>query len=179
MRETIRHAPSGGVKPQIVGPKCARSAATWRNYGLDVSPDLISAVAGAVLEEVTQWQNRPPDVCYPLVFIDAVRVKIRDEGFVRNKAVHIALAIRPDGTSEILGIQIERTESARFWLRVMNEFNNRGVGATLSVAFSNLRPPGSTPDIAASWPRRHWISVLLFAQRAVLLNSGPRWRWSL
>ena len=73
-------------------------------YGIDVSPDLISAVTDAVLEEVTEWQNRPLDVCYPLVFFDAIRVKIRDEGFVRNKAVYIALAILPDGAKEILGI---------------------------------------------------------------------------
>ena len=67
-------------------------------YGIDVSPDLISAVTDAVLEEVAEWQNRPLDACYPLVFFDAMRVKIRDEGFVRNKAVYIALGILPDGT---------------------------------------------------------------------------------
>jgi putative transposase len=72
-------------------------------YGIDVSADLISAVTDAVLEEVEEWQNRPLDVWYPLVFFDAIRVKIRDEGFVRNKAVYIALGIRPDGTKEILG----------------------------------------------------------------------------
>ena len=65
-------------------------------YGIDVSADLTSAVTDAVLEEVAEWQNRPLDVCYPLVFFDAIRVKIRDEGFVRNKAVYIALGIRPD-----------------------------------------------------------------------------------
>ena len=86
-------------------------------YGIDVSADLISAVTDAVLEEVAEWQNRPLDVCYPLVFFDAIRVKIRDEGFVRNKAVYIALGIRPDGTKEILGIWIEQAEGAKFWLR--------------------------------------------------------------
>jgi putative transposase len=93
-------------------------------YGIDVSADLISAVTDAVLEEVAEWQNRPLDVCFPLVFFDAIRVKIRDEGFVRNKAVYIALGIRPDGTKEILGIWIEQTEGAKFWLRVMNELKN-------------------------------------------------------
>lgn len=82
-------------------------------YGIDVSPDLISAVTDAVLEEVAEWQNRPLDVVYPLVFFDAIRVKIRDEGFVRNKAVYIALGILPDGTKEILGIWIEQTEGAK------------------------------------------------------------------
>ncbi|MER8596009.1 transposase [Mesorhizobium sp. M1182] len=81
-------------------------------YGIDVSPDLISAVTDAVLEEVAEWQNRPLDICCPLVFFDAIRVKIRDQGFIRNKAVYIALGILPDGTKEILGIWIEQTEGA-------------------------------------------------------------------
>ena len=87
-------------------------------YGIDVSPDLISAVTDAVLDEVAEWQNRPLDICYPLVFFDAIRVKVRDEGFVRNKAIYIALGVLPDGTKEILGIWIEQTEGAKFWLRV-------------------------------------------------------------
>ena len=70
-------------------------------YGIDVSPDLISAVTDAVLDEVAEWQNRPLDLCYPLVFFDAIRVKVRDEGFVRNKAIYIALGVLPDGTKEI------------------------------------------------------------------------------
>src|SRR5208282_5915561 len=97
-------------------------------YGIEVSPDLISAVTDAVLEEVAEWQNRPLDACFPLVFFDAIRVKIREEGFVRNKAVYIALGILADGTKEILGIWIEQTEGAKFWLRVMNELKTRGVG---------------------------------------------------
>ena len=90
-------------------------------YGIDVSPDLISAVTDAVLDEVTEWQNRPLDICYPLVFFDAIRVKVRDEGFVRNKAIYIALGVLPDGTADTLGIWIEQTEGAKFWLRVVNE----------------------------------------------------------
>ena len=98
-------------------------------YGIDVSPELISTVTDAVLEAVAEWQGRPLDACYPLVFFDAIRVKIRDEGFVRNKAVYIALGILPDGTKEILGIWIEQTEGAKFWLRVGPISNFvRGVG---------------------------------------------------
>jgi putative transposase len=108
-------------------------------YGIEVSPDLISAVTDAVLEEVTEWQNRPLDGCYPLVFFDAIRVKIRDEGFVRNKAVYIALGILPDGTKEILGIWIEQTEGAKFWLRVMNELKNRGIGDILIAVVDGLK----------------------------------------
>ena len=95
-------------------------------YGIDVSPDLISAVTDAVLEEVAEWQNRPLDVCYPLVFFDAIRVKIRDEGFVRNKAVYIALGILPgrhqgdsrhldraDRGRQVLAARHERAEEPR------------------------------------------------------------------
>lgn len=96
-------------------------------YGIDVSPDLISTVTDAILEEVAAWQGRPLEAVYPLVFFDALRVKIRDEGLVRNKAVHIALGVRADGTKEILGLWIEQNEGAKFWLRVMNELKNRGV----------------------------------------------------
>jgi putative transposase len=108
-------------------------------YGIDVSPDLISTITDAVLETVTEWQGRPLDACYPLVFFDAIRVKIRDEGFVRNKAVYIALGILPDGTKEILGIWIEQTEGAKFWLRVMNELKNRGVADILIAVVDGLK----------------------------------------
>lgn len=81
-------------------------------YGLEVSPDLISTVADAVLETVTEWRNRPLETSYPLVFFDAIRVKIRDEGWVRNKAVYLALAVAADGTKDILGLWIETTEGA-------------------------------------------------------------------
>ena len=93
-------------------------------YGIDVSPDLISAVTDAVLEAVTDWQNRPLEALYPLIFFDAIRIKVRDEGTVRNKAVYVALGVRADGTKEILGLWIEQTEGAKFWLRVMNELRN-------------------------------------------------------
>lgn len=108
-------------------------------YGIEVSPDLISTVTDAVLETVAEWQSRPLDTCYPLVFFDAIRVKIRDEGFVRNKAVYIALGIQPDGTKEVLGIWIEQTEGAKFWLRVMNELKNRGITDILIAVVDGLK----------------------------------------
>ena len=83
-------------------------------YGLDVSPDLVSAVTDAVLEEVAEWQNRPLEALYPLIFFDAIRIKVRDEGTVRNKAVYVALGVRPDGTKEVLGLWIEQSEGAKF-----------------------------------------------------------------
>lgn len=108
-------------------------------YGLDVSPDLISAVTDAVLDEVAIWQNRPLDAVYPLVFFDALRVKIRDEGMVRNRAIHVALGVRADGIKDILGLWIEANEGAKFWLRVMNELRNRGVGDILIAVVDGLK----------------------------------------
>lgn len=120
-------------------------------YGLDVSPDLISAVTDSVLDEVGEWQNRPLDSVYPLVFFDALRVKIRDEGFVRNKAIYIALGIQPDGTKDILGLWIEQTEGAKFWLRVMNELKNRGVNDVLIAVVDGLK--GLPEAINAVFPQ--------------------------
>jgi putative transposase len=120
-------------------------------YGIDVSPDLVSAVTDAVLEEVAEWQNRPLDACYPLVFLDALRVKIREEGFVRNKAVYIALGVQPDGTREILGLWIEQTEGAKFWLRVMNELKARGVTDILIAVTDGLK--GFPDAITAVFPQ--------------------------
>jgi putative transposase len=96
-------------------------------YGLEISPDLISTVTDTVLETVAEWQNRPLESMYPLVFFDALQVKVRDESLVRNKAIYLVLGVMPDGTKDILGLWIENSEGAKFWLRVMNELKNRGV----------------------------------------------------
>ncbi len=119
-------------------------------YGVDVSPDLISAVTDAVLEEVAAWQARPLEPVYPLVFFDALRIKIRDEGLVRNKAVYIALGVRADGTKEILGLWLEQNEGAKFWLRVMNEMKNRGVEDILIAIVDGLK--GFPEAIVAVFP---------------------------
>ena len=120
-------------------------------YGVDVSPDLISAVTDAVLDEIATWQSRPLEPVYPLVFFDALRVKIRDEGTVRNKAVHVALGVRGDGTKEILGLWIETNEGAKFWLRVMNELKNRGVDDILIAVVDGLK--GFPDAINAVFPQ--------------------------
>jgi putative transposase len=120
-------------------------------YGIDVSPDLISAVTDAVLEEVAAWQARPLEAIYPLIFFDALRVKIRDEGLVRNRAVHIALGVRADGTKEILGLWLEQNEGAKFWLRVMNELKNRGVEDVLVAVVDGLK--GFPEAITAVFPQ--------------------------
>ena len=119
-------------------------------YGIDVSPDLISAVTDAVLEEIAAWQARPLEAAYPLVFFDALRVKVRDEGLVRNKAVHIALGVRADGAKEVLGMWLEQNEGAKFWLRVMNELKNRGVEDILIAVVDGLK--GFPDAINAAFP---------------------------
>jgi transposase-like protein len=126
-------------------------------YGVDVSPDLISTVTDAVLEEVTEWQQRPLLPLYPVIFFDALRVRIRDEGTVRAKAVYLALGIVPDGTKDVLGLWIEQTEGPKFWLRVMTELKRRGVEDVLVVEVDGLKgfpeaittvfPPGGGPDL--------------------------------
>lgn len=120
-------------------------------YGLDVSPDLISAVTDEVLDEVAEWQNRPLEQLYPLVFFDALRVKVRDEGTVRNKAVYVALGVRIDGQKEVLGLWIEQTEGAKFWLRVMTELKNRGLEDILIAVVDGLK--GFPDAITAVFPK--------------------------
>ena len=100
-------------------------------YATEVSPDFISTVTDGVLAEVTTWQSRPLEPVYPVVFFDALRVKIREEAVVRNKAVYLALAVRRDGTREILGLWIENTEGAKFWMKVFNDLKTRGVADIL------------------------------------------------
>ena len=120
-------------------------------YGLEVSPDLISTITDEVLAEVEQWQQRPLETMYPVVYFDALRLKIRDEGTVRNKAVYLALGIRADGRKEVLGLWIEQTEGAKFWLKVFNELRNRGLEDVLIAVVDGLR--GFPEAIEAVYPQ--------------------------
>jgi len=119
-------------------------------YATDVSPDLISRVTNAVLEDITAWQNRPLEAMYPIVFFDALRVKIRDEGVVRNKAVYVALAVDTEGQKHVLGLWLEQTEGAKFWLRVMSELKTRGLDDILIAVVDGLK--GFPEAIAAVYP---------------------------
>ena len=120
-------------------------------YGVSVSPDLISQVTDAVLDEVREWRNRPLYPVYPVVFFDALRVKIRDEGLVRNKAVYLALALTAEGEKEVLGFWIEQTEGAKFWLKVMNELQARGLQDILIAVVDGLA--GFPDAIGTVFPR--------------------------
>ena len=96
-------------------------------YGTEVSPDFISSVTDAVMAEVTAWQSRPLESMYPVVFFDALRVKIREDAVVRNKAIYLALGVLPDGTRDILGLWIENTEGAKFWMKVFNDLKTTDI----------------------------------------------------
>ena len=119
-------------------------------YSVDVSPDLISSVTDAVMSEVTAWQTRPLESMYPVVFFDALRVKIREDGVVRSKAVYLALGVLPDGSRDILGIWIENTEGAKFWMKVFNDLKTRGVHDILIAVTDGLK--GMPEALGAVFP---------------------------
>jgi transposase-like protein len=119
-------------------------------YAVEVSPDLISTVTDAVVAEITTWQSRPLEPMYPVVFFDALRVKIRDEGVIRSKAIYLALAVLPDGSRDILGLWIEQTEGAKFWMKVFAELQARGCHDILIAVTDGLK--GMSEALAAVFP---------------------------
>ena len=119
-------------------------------YGTEVTPDFISTVTDAVLTEITGWQSRPLEPMYPVVFFDALRVKIREDNVVRNKAVYLALGVLPDGSRDILGLWIENTEGAKFWMKVFNDLHTRGVSDILIAVTDGLK--GMPEALAVSYP---------------------------
>ncbi len=121
------------------------------SYGTEVSPDFISSVTEEVMAEALTWQSRPLETMYPVVFFDALRVKIRDDGVVSNKAVYLALGIQADGQRDVLGLWIEQTEGAKFWLKVFNELKTRGCQDILIAVVDGLK--GLTEAISAAYPR--------------------------
>lgn len=108
-------------------------------YGVNVSPSLISAVTDTVLEDVKAWQSRPLDAVYPILYLDALHLKMRSEGQVQNQAVYLALGINLDGYKELLGIWIGESEGAKFWLGVLTELKNRGVEDILIACMDGLK----------------------------------------
>lgn len=96
-------------------------------YGTEVSPTLISTVTDGIMDEVKQWQSRPLDAVYPVVYLDCIHAKVRDAGSVRAKAIYLAIGINMEGHKEVLGLWIAQTEGAKFWLSVVTELKNRGV----------------------------------------------------
>ena len=117
-------------------------------YGTEVSPEFISKVTDEVMAEVVAWQSRPLEAMYPVVFFDALRVKIRDDAVVRNKAVYLALGVLPDGSRDVLGIWIEQTEGAKFWLKVFNDLKTRGCGDILIAVVDGLKGLAEAIEVA-------------------------------
>ena len=124
-------------------------------YAVEVSPDLIRAVTDAIVAEV--WQSRPLEPLYPVVFFDALRVKIRDEATVRIKAVYLALAVLPDVSRDMLGIWIEQTEGAKFWMKVFTDLKTRGCQDILIAVTDGLK--GMEEALAAVFPLRRTVSA--------------------
>jgi transposase-like protein len=120
-------------------------------YGVEVSPTLISNVTDAVLDEVKAWQSRPLDKVYPIIYLDALVVKIRVDKQIINKAIHLALAINLDGEKELLGMWCNTTEGAKFWLSVLTELKNRGVQDVLICCCDGLT--GFPSAIEAVFPK--------------------------
>lgn len=140
-------------------------------YGTEVSPDLISEVTNELIIEVNQWQNRPLESMYPVVYFDAIRVKIRNAAnLVIPKAMYIALGVRPDGIKEVLGLWIDETESATFWLSVFNELKGRGVQDILIAVTDGLA--GLNQAFEAAFPRTtHQTCVVHLIRNSLVLAS--------
>ena len=120
-------------------------------YGTEISPTLISSVTDAVMEEVKQWQSRPLDAIYPIVYLDCIHVKVRDAGAVRAKAVYLAIGVNMNGEKEVLGLWVAQTEGARFWLAVVTELKNRGVADIFIACVDGLK--GFPEAIEAAYPQ--------------------------
>jgi len=133
---------------------------------VEVSPDLISTITDAVLDEVREWQARPLDRVYPVIFLDAIVCKVRTDGVVRNKAAHLAVGVDVDGRKEVLGIWVEVSEGAKFWLRVMNELRSRGIEDVLVVVCDGLT--GLPAAIEAVWPEALVQTCIVHLTRASL-----------
>jgi putative transposase len=144
-------------------------------YDVEVSPDLISTVTDGIVAEVTAWQTRPLEPMYPVVFFDALRVKIRDEATVISKAVYLALAVLPDGTRDMLGLWIEQTEGAKFWMKVFTDLKARGCHDILIAVTDGLK--GMSEALAAIFPTttlQTCIIHLLPAQFGLCLVERPQ-----
>jgi putative transposase len=140
-------------------------------YEVDVSPDLISTVTDEVIGEVREWQNRPLERVYPIVYLDCLFVKIRNEGHVKNRAVYLAIAINMEGKKEVLGLWIEQTEGAKFWLKVMNELKTRGVDDILIACVDGLK--GFPEAIETVYPNTEIQLCIVHMVRNSLKYVGP------
>jgi len=141
-------------------------------YGVDVSPGLISHVTEAVMEEVKAWQSRPLDEVYPILYMDALRVKVRDGAHVQNKAIHVAIAVNLAGHKEVLGLWVAQNEGAKFWLQVLTELQNRGVKDIFIACVDGLK--GFPEVIESVYPKAEIQMCIVHMVRASL--SYVNWK---
>ncbi len=135
-------------------------------YGVEVSPSLISEVTDAVLDEIKTWQSRPLEAIYPIVFLDALMVKMRHEGRVENRAVYVAIGIDLDGQKDVLGLWTSAHEGAKFWLQVLTDIRNRGVKDVLIACVDGLK--GFPQAIETLWPQTQVQLCIVHMVRASL-----------
>jgi putative transposase len=135
-------------------------------YGIEVSPTLISNVTEAVIEEVKLWQNRPLEELYPIVYLDALMVKVRDEGHIQNKAIYVVLGVNLEGQKEVLGLWVGQAEGAKFWLQVLTELKNRGVTDMFIACVDGLK--GFPESIATVFPEAQVQLCIVHQMRASL-----------
>lgn len=135
-------------------------------YGVDVSPGLISTVTEAVMEEVRAWQCRPLDELYPILYMDALRVKIRDGGHILNKAIYVAIGVNMEGKKDVLGLWVAQNEGAKFWLQVLTEVQNRGVKDIFVACVDGLK--GFPEAIESVFPRTEVQLCIVHMVRASL-----------
>src|SRR5438105_7467806 len=135
-------------------------------YGVEVSPTLISNVTDAVIEEVKQWQSRPLEELYPIVYLDALLVKMRDQGHIQNKAIYVVLGVDLEGQKDVLGLWVAQNEGAKFWLQVLTELKNRGVKDILIACVDGLK--GFPEAIEAVYPQTEVQLCIVHLVRASL-----------
>ena len=145
-----------------------------RTIGVEVSRDTISNITDAILEEVKAWQARPLEEIYPVIYLDALVVKVREGHQVRNKAAHIAVGVDLDGIKHVLGIWVENTEGAKFWAGVCAELRNRGVRDVLIVCCDGLT--GLPEAVEATWPQTTVQTCVVHLIRAAMrfVSYGDR-----
>jgi len=120
-------------------------------YGIEVSEDMVSKITERVIPEIKEWQNRPLELIYPFVFLDAIHYKIKDDGHILNRAAYVVLGVGVDGIKDILGIWIGENESSKFWLGILNDLKNRGVEDVLMFCVDGLA--GIKEAIQAAFPK--------------------------
>ena len=149
-------------------------------YGVEVSPALVSQVTDAVTEDVLLWQNRPLDDIYPIVYLDAVRIKVKHNGSIITKAVYLAIAVTMEGVKDVLGMWAAETEGAKFWLSILTELKNRGVKDILVACVDGLK--GFPEAIEAAFPQtqvqlcivhlvRHSLNYVSWKQRKEMASD--------